>query len=238
MGTLLMVMERCSMLLLLLPRGRAATATTADASRSVTSGRYRLWKRRTTGIVVVGRHVRIGRMRRGLSTRSVVRRHLLALRSIPGMLLLLLTVVTCPSMRMVMRMRIPLLVMVASRRPLMTGRWRSCHGWSNSVRTMSNSIIDCIASITASLVLVAVLRSLRLSEGGARVFSPRRLGPRRLRAVIIFRADDRWVLLVLSWGGTFWWHCRHRRRRRRRQLVLDGTSARLGTDRCDRWGFS
>lgn len=231
------VLERCDMLLLLLPRGRAAT--TADASRSVTSGRYRLWKRRATGLVVVGRHVRIGRMRKGRSTRSVVRWHLLALRPIPGMLLLLLTVVTCPSMRMVVGMRIPLLVMVASRRPLMTGRRRSCHGWSNSVWTMSNSIIG--SAVTASLVFVAVLRSLRLSEGGARVFGPRRLGPGRLRVVILLRADDRRVLLALCWRGTFRWHCscrRHRRRRRRRQLVLDGTSARLGTDRCDCWGFS
>lgn len=67
-------------------------------------------------------------MRRGWPTCSVVRWHLLALRSIAGILLLLLRVIAYP--RVVVRMmRMPLLMLMRASRPWVTGRRRrSRHG--------------------------------------------------------------------------------------------------------------
>lgn len=164
-------------------------------STSITAWRYSLRRRRrTTGLVAEGGHVRVGRMRRGRPTWSVLRWHLLALRSITG-ILLLLGVVTRPSVMMRM-MKMPSLMLVGGGWPWMTGRRRrSCHAdWSSSerghpswTRCGARNNIGCTtvwsttsAGASASgLVLVAVLRSLSLSKGSTRRFgTTRRFGPR------------------------------------------------------------
>ena len=178
-------------------------------------------------------------MRRRRPTWPVLRWHLLALRSITG-ILLLLRVVTRPSVMM----RMPLLMLMGGSWPWMTGRRRrSRHTWARN--NIGCTAVGCTTS-ASGLVLVAVLRGLSLSKGSTRRFgTTRRFGPRRgLGLIVHISADDRRLPLFLGrrrGGSTLRRHCicccRHRRRWRRRSLVvLHGIDTWLGTDRCD--GFS